>query len=345
MPAANISRRRFLRACCLTGAALAASAACTSLLPITAFSAPGSSRGSSPFGEPRQETQLLMGTIVTISALCPASVLVEEAFGRAFEEMRRLIAVFDRFNAATALGVLNSQGSLSDIPQELHSVLTQAETLARLTDDAFNPAVAPLVDLYRNRPKGAPLPDKQAVNEALALAQPGALRLSKTSARLDRSGMRLTLDGIAKGYIADKASETLSAHGITHHLVNAGGDIRASGLSAPGSPWTIGIENSLITGGMETVSLSSGAIATSGSSQNFYDPAHKHHHLISHRTGQSPDVLSVTVKAPTTAQADSLATALALLPPAEALRFVQTKTTAQCLILTSQARYASNGWG
>ena len=53
----------------------------------------------------------------------------------------------------------------------------------------------------------------------------------------------ITTDGIAKGYIVDRASVILKNHGITNHLINAGGDIRTHGYGAKGKPWTIAIQD------------------------------------------------------------------------------------------------------
>lgn len=352
MPSETFSRRRFLRACLITGTAAAAGTVLSPLLPGWSLAQEGAlfpadaGAAQKPVsgGELYQETQLLMGTFVTISLICASRQQADTALALAWEGIRDRIAIFDRHNADSALGLLNSQGTLAAAPAELIAVLDQAKLVGQLTNDAFNPAIAPVVDLYRPCKDGAPLPGKQAVAEALALAAPGGVRQSGTKLRLTRTGMRLTLDGIAKGHIADKVSEILLQNGVANHLVNAGGDIRVSGLAEKGRPWTIGVENSLLTGGLEEIKIRSGGIATSGGSQNFYDRNRKHHHLISHRTGKSPDIISVTVKAPTTAEADALATALSLLPPSQAVRLVQARLHTECLIISPQGRHSSKGW-
>ena len=336
------TRRKFLHQSCLAGAVLGIAG----LLPLSAQAAEGDSQTV-------QETRLLMGTIVTLTASHPARAKAEDAIGRAFVEMDRLIAIFDRFNSASALSVLNTDGALASAPQELLIVLAESQRLGVDTDFAFNPAITPVVDLFSaaraaaGPGKDMPEIDSRALTEALALAQPADILTSNGAIRLQRAGMRLTLDGIAKGYIADAASRVLTEQGVRNHMVNAGGDIRASGFSSSGKPWVIGIENPALTGGvLETVSLTSAGIATSGGYETFYDRARKHHHLISHRTGKSPAIASVTVKAPTAMQADALATALALMPPAEALRYTQSRANISCLIIGNQGqRYASENWG
>ena len=42
--------------------------------------------------------------------------------------------------------------------------------------------------------------------------------------------LQVDLGGIAKGYIVDAMAAVLEAHGIDRFLIDAGGDIRASGL-------------------------------------------------------------------------------------------------------------------
>ncbi len=341
----HMHRRDFLRRSLFAGAALAASAA-VPLFPVRLLAA-----------EPEglvQETRLLMGTIVTISAAAsagggPPAQARREAIAAAFAEMERLIAIFDRRNAASALSALNSLGRLSSPPAELSRVLAAARGLGTRTGFAFNPAIAPLVDLFEasKNADGVLKVDDKDMAEALALSQPEGIRLEEREIVLERQGMRLTLDGIAKGYIADAASAVLSRHGAANHLVNAGGDIRAAGFAEGNRPWTVGVENPALTGGVvESVALRhSRAVATSGGYESFYDQSHRRHHLISHRTGQSPAIASVTVTAATAARADALATALALMPPAEAVRRAPAEG-AECLILGLQGqRWLSPNWG
>lgn len=345
-PLSFISRRCFLK----SAGALAACGLAGGLVPLPAFAGQGRDEAA-----PAQQTRLLMGTLVTLTALAPDPARADAAFARAFAEMERLIAVFDRRNAASALSVLNAEGSLSAAPPELLAVLRESDRLGRETEFAFNPAVAPVLELFeaaRSASGGTasarPIRlDDKALAEALDLAKPGGIRRADGGAvRLERGGMRLTLDGIAKGYIADAASRSLTADGLANHMVNAGGDIRASGFARSGRPWSVGIQDpdhpNRIVAGTSAVNC---GIATSGSYENYFDRSHSQHHLISHLTGKSPDMAGITVKAPTAMQADALATALALLPPAQAVRYVNARANVACLIIGRQGQqYSSANW-
>ena len=55
--------------------------------------------------------------------------------------------------------------------------------------------------------------------------------------------MSITLDGIAKGYIVDRASHLLQACGMSNHLINTGGDIRTCGSAAKGRAWRVAVED------------------------------------------------------------------------------------------------------
>ena len=82
--------------------------------------------------------------------------------------------------------------------------------------------------------------------------------------------MSITLDGIAKGYIVDRASHLLQACGISNHLINAGGDIRTCGSAAKGRAWRVAVEDpekSKVAGKVGYALLPSGP---AGSRPNFW---------------------------------------------------------------------------
>jgi thiamine biosynthesis lipoprotein len=98
-----------------------------------------------------------MGTLVSVSALGSAQGLLEEAIGRAFGEMDRLIAIFSRFEPASALTALNDTGRLDGPPPELAYVVARGLRYHAMTRGAFDISVEPLL-----RP-GAALADALAL--------------------------------------------------------------------------------------------------------------------------------------------------------------------------------------
>ncbi len=294
------------------------------------------------------QTRVMLGTFVTINAVHSSKDQAYEAMGKAFEEVQKLEAELTRHNASAPLAVLNASGKIYDAPKSLLHVLNRAKSMHSVTSGAFDMTVAPLLGVYKaaQNQSGSINLDKQAVNAAKELMQASEVFVSEDHVRLGRSGMALTLDGIAKGYIADRASEMLATYGVNNHLVNAGGDIRTSGLKDAGMPWRVAVENPARNGKTIASFDLYGAVATSGSYEMYYDAKKEYHHLIDPRLKQSPQhTVSVTVTAPTALEADGLATALSVLPVRDALALANSLPKRECLILTSQGQVLkSNGF-
>lgn len=314
-----MNRRHFLKSCLAAGA--------VATLPGFAFAAPGAGL--------RTQSRLLMGTVVSISAAGASRGLADDAMGRAFERIELLETVFNRHDGASALGVLNTQGSLKDAPAALCALLDESLALHRASGGAFDVSVAPLVDLMES---GSHFDSRQFA-EAKALADISAIRLSGPSIRLEKSGMALTLDGIAKGAIVDAAARSMREAGVENFLINAGGDIYASGQKAAGQSWKVAVESPEKDGNYPAViTLSGRGMATSGGYERLG-------HLISPQNGISARLYkSVSVTAPTVKEADALATALSAMPLMQAKAFVSARPGCAALFIDNGGKIHSSNW-
>ena len=294
-----------------------------------------------------------MGGFVAITALHGSRDLADEAIGRAFEEMHRLIGLLNRFDAASALSCLNDAGRLTGAPPELVEVVGQGLTHYRISGGAFDITVKPIIDLYRDRRTYEPIepPGAARLKEALELVGPDRMAVGGRDIAFRRAGMGVTLDGIAKGYIVDAIAATLERHGAASYLVNAGGDIRTAGTRGDARPWTVAVrdpEDRAVSwdseawaghGSSDTIQLTDGAVATSGSYETYFDRERLSHHIVHGRTGASPRrAVSVTVTAPTAMQADALATAAFVLGPRAGVRLIDTLPACACLIIDRDGR-------
>jgi thiamine biosynthesis lipoprotein len=159
--------------------------------------------------------------------------------------------------------------------------------------------------------------------------------------------MGCTLDGIAKGYIADRMAEVLQRHGLHRFVIDAGGDVRACGRNARGGPWVVAVRHP--EGGSEfpdIIGLESGAVATSGGYERFFPAGRPFHHIVSPDTGCSPaDVTSVSVAAPDCLTADALATALFVLGTDRGLALIDRLPRCAALVLDARgAARPSRRW-
>lgn len=332
----KISRRGFLRAGALLGAGL-------TLTPLLSAQA-----GAAMLREQKRlhrvdATRFLLGTFVTISAVDASRDRAETAVEAAYAEILRLSGILNRHDQSTPLAYLNRVGSLRGAAPELLVVVDRALAMSRLTGEVFDPSVAPVVDLLRA--VGRNEPDVSALREALELVGVEGVKLTGKDLFLSKSGMSLTLDGIGKGYIVDRASEVMAGLGVRDHLINAGGDIRASGRPSPDRGWRVAVEDPQ---GREVapsvIELRDMAVATSGAYEQTWGPGR--HHIVQPSSGVCPgQATSVSVVAPTVMGADALATALFASPAHTGLALIDSLPGRECLIVAQSGAMArSRHW-
>jgi thiamine biosynthesis lipoprotein len=256
-----------------------------------------------------------------------------EAIAECLTEVARLESIFSLHRPDSAIATLNRTGELADAPGDFRILLAQALSLAERTGGAFDPTVQPLWSLYARHfakagtaPEG---PSDREVDEARILVGWRHVEINGAAVRLAKSGMAITLNGIAQGYITDKVGAVLRRRGFDHVLVNMGEQL-ALGPKADGTAWQIGITEPharSASGAEEAISaripLSGGALATSETLGTTFDPAFSVSHILDGRTGRPAQAWSsVSVLAPTATLADALSTALAILPAVEAPRLL-----------------------
>ena len=148
--------------------------------------------------------------------------------------------------------------------------------------------------------------------------------------------MRLDVGAIGKGFAADEALAVLTRSGISHALIDAGGDIVAS-HPPPGTPgWRVEIPKvDDGTVGSETVWLSNGAVATSGDTYRYVEvDGVRYSHIIDPATGLGLTERRIaTVFAPTAARADALASAIGVLGPIKGIELVESRTRVSARVL------------
>jgi len=295
------------------------------------------------------KTRLAMGTFVSMTLLHPSRDQAEAAMGEAFLEMDRLAGTISRFDRTTAVAQLNREGVLKDVPPEVAEVISRALAYYRISDGAFDISVKPVVDLFKTAfAQGSQKPPTDtALKEALRLVNASHIEFTGRTVRFKQGGMGITLDGIAKGYIVDRASQILSSRGITNHLINAGGDIRTAGHKRDKKPWTIAVQDpNKKKRYPDIIHLTDGAVATSGNYEVYFDQEKMFHHIVNPRTGQSPnESTSVSVLADTAMDADALSTAVFVMTPGRGTRLIDSLPRCESLVLMNGRRkMMSRGW-
>ncbi len=275
-----------------------------------------------------------MGTSVTITVLHHSRRRARGAIEAAFGEIERIEAALSVYRDSSQVSRLNRSGSIEAGP-DLIAVLGAAGRYYELSRGAFDITVKPVLEVYdRSFTRSGQPPTAARIDSARRLE--GFERLSITGKRVALSeGTRIDLGGLAKGYIIDRAVETLKRAGIRDALVNAGGDIRALGDNN-GEPWRIALQNPRDPGDyLAVIEITDGSVTTSGDYERYFDPGFEHHHIVDPRTGRSATALiSATVMTALAVDADALSTSVFVLGPEAGLALVEDLAGVEALLIT-----------
>ena len=211
------------------------------------------------------------------------------------------------------------------------AVLMRSEQIWTETGGAFDVTVYPLVRLWGFGGAQAPTAiDPDAWEDARQRVGQSLLTLTAEPPTVTKARPDLTIDlsAIAKGYAVDRVSLAIQKLGYEDHMVEVGGEVRATGHNRFKQPWRIAVEkpDTMARSIEEVVSLSKLSMATSGDYRNFREVDGKRvSHILDPRTGRpvSHALASATVLHRECAFADAYATALMVLGPDEGLAFAE----------------------
>lgn len=200
-------------------------------------------------------------------------------------------------------------------------VLQRAQRFHQLTGGAFDVTVGPLADLWRGAIQQGRLPSDEAVWEALELVDGRDLALDGDAQRvmLQKSGQRIDLGGIAKGYAADGLRRRLRQRGVRRALLDLGGTVATLGCRLP-----VGIRDPFRPGGtpLGTLMLDDSCVVTSGVYERFVCiEGRRYHHIVDPRTGfpAQRGLVSVSLVGQDGTALDAMATAALILGPEQSV--------------------------
>ena len=265
--------------------------------------------GGAPLAAEHEWRGEAMGAQVRLLFAGGGSVAPEQAIAEIMAEIERLEQIFSLSRADSEISRLNAEGVVSAPSLDFLTVLNLCERAYRASDGLFDPTVQPLWDFYirwyRSDLDRAP---PNGLEFEAARRQVGFGKLTFDSERLAlRDGARLTLNGVAQGYVTDRGVEILKRLGFERVFVDLG-EMRALGAPEKGY-WTVDLPDK-----RNAVQLSGGALATSAGSGMIF--AHNgDHHLFDPRTGRPARYWSwLTAHAPSAVVADALSTTLFVAP-------------------------------
>lgn len=282
--------------------------------------------------------------IVTADTEADAAAAVSAALA----EIERLDLVFDTRKPSSEISRLNQAARMAVSP-DLYAVIEQAEAVRLASKGAYHGGLGEVLRLWSGA--GEAPPSRHAL-EAAALAAGQPVGLDPETLTVTRpEGVTFALDGVAKGYIVDKALEAgLAAAPVRGMTVDIGGDMACSGLAPNGLFWDVGIPDPAPGHAaaplVATAHLKDRAIATSGRGpRDRLIGGERYSVTVSPRTGWASERnIAATVVADTAAQADALATALLVMDPHEGLELAASQGAEARITAADGAPHLTEGW-
>ena len=248
--------------------------------------------------------------------------VVEAVFG----EMERLENMISRTIPASELNMINQAAGKEwvKVDPELFFLLQKALEISALTDGAFDPTIAPVIELWGFGEDHPKVPADGDLQKYLQLVDYKLIELDENGCMvyLPVEGMKLDLGGIAKGFIVDRCLETGRMFSRQAFFINAGGDISMSGVKPSGEEWVIAVQDPKVPETAESIDNiavlrleEEGSVVTSGDYQRYFEEnGVRYFHILDPVNGKPARRLSsVTIVAKDAMTADALATAVFVL--------------------------------
>lgn len=290
----------------------------------------------------------IQGTTYQIKYLSAEPMDLQSDFDNIFREIDQSMSTYLPNSYISRL----NRGDKAAVPDEnFMTVLKRSLEIARETEGYFDPSVGPLVKLWGFGQSKAKLSDIQPrLDSVISLVGYDRITVSGNNIRMPEA-YQVDFNAIAQGFTVDLIADYLNEKGVSNYMVEIGGEVRASGVNISGKPWIIGIDKPSEEIDQQDrfqviVSLENQSLATSGNYRKFWideETGARYAHTINPHTGMPArnSLLSVSVIAPSCADADAYATAFMAMGAERAWEFVNAKPKLDAYFVIAAP---SGGW-
>lgn len=310
------------------------------VLSILLFSGCSSSSAQDLTTNPHSETELLMGTVVTIKIYDEDKA---DALEPAFERIRELDRLISSESDESDIEAINQKAGMEpvQVSDDIYPLIKKAIEYSANSDGGFDVSIGSLTSLWRIGFDDARKPEQAEIDDVLPLIGHEKVTLDDTlqTVFLEKEGMKIDLGAIAKGFISDEVLTVLEEHHVTSAVIDLGGNIYVMGLNASGEEWNVGIQNPLSTRGevVGRILTSDQTVVTTGIYERVLDiGGEKYHHLLNPADGYPFDnnIAGVSVVTKKSIDGDALSTVIYSLGLEDGLAFIENHEDAEAIFVT-----------
>ena len=261
----------------------------------------------------------------------------------ASELCHRYEMLFSRTRSESEIAIINqAAGKPVSVNQELLTFIKTSLLYCAKTHGLFDITIGKVIELWDFK-KGH-VPHQNLVNESLKHVDYKKVRVEKGAVTLEDPCAKIDLGGIAKGYITDALVDFLKSQGVTSGLINLGGNVFALGEKPGGTPWSVGIRMPTPSSSQKnpevfaSVGIRDMSVVTSGIYERAFSSNDQlYHHILDPKTGfpAKTDLVSATIIAKTSLDADGYTTALIIMGLDKALAFVERNPALEAIFVST----------
>ena len=247
------------------------------------------------------ETRFLLDTVCTVTADCGDDII-----NGAFSLCENLERTLSKTVTDSDVYKLNNTEGFVSVSDGTLKTVERALYYSELSGGKFDITIAPVSALWDF--KNQVIPSKDEISEALQNVDYHSIEIK--NGEIFSGTKQIDLGGIAKGYIADRATEYLKKNGAENALVNFGGNICMIG------EYNIGIQKPFDDSIIASISLKDKCVVTSGIYERYIESDGKiYHHILDPKTGYGVEneLAAVTVIGKKALDCDALSTVCMLL--------------------------------
>lgn len=300
--------------------------------------------------EPLSKTELLMGTVVTVTLYDSND---EGILDKVFTKVKELESTLSINENGTLVDKINESAGIEPVKvdYDTYTVIKKGLEYAKLSNGLFDISVGPIVKLWNIGLPEAKVPTQEEIDSRIPLVGYSNVELNdeENTVFLKRQGMMIDLGGVAKGYTADVISDILTEEGVKSAIIDLGGNIFAHGLKVDGSTWRIGIQNPFSDRGdiIGTITVKNKSIVTSGIYERYIEKdGIKYHHILSPKTGYpyENELAGITIISDKSSDGDALSTSVFAMGVEEGMKFVNTQEGIDAIFVTKDNKiYITDG--
>lgn len=290
-----------------------------------------------PANEPLQMNGMYFDTVVQIEAWGTTQDVMDQC--REMCEYYENLLSTD-IDTSDVSKINRAGGAPVTVSEETAELIEKGIEYGDLSGGLFDITIASASDLWDFKDNEEKiLPSGEALEEAAAHIDYRCVTVDGCTVTLADPEAQIDLGGIAKGYIADRIKEFLTDEGVSHALIDLGGNMLAVGGRYDGNDYRIGLQKPFAQTGtvMAALAISDQSVVTSGDYERYFEKdGIIYHHILDPATGYpvQNSLDQVTIISDHSVDGDALSTTCYALGLEDGLALVRSLDGVEAVFVT-----------